>query len=181
MSGGIKSWDSETASGPEELGLELFEGHESPVDILKVAYSLEQGLKEFYLSMEKQAENEKVKSLFKKLAAIEIKHQMSIYQAVCDVTGEKTGLDEFEKQVETRAMEGGLTTEQYLAMFNPDLDSAVDVVSLAMSIEAQALDLYQRVGKNIDNPVSREIVRKIAEEEKVHLASLGELMEKLEQ
>jgi rubrerythrin len=48
-----------------------------------------------------------------------------------------------------------------------------------MSIEAQALDLYQRVGLKIENPESQKIINKIADEEKTHLASLGKLMDDL--
>jgi rubrerythrin len=48
-----------------------------------------------------------------------------------------------------------------------------------MSIEAQALDMYQRVSARISNPESKAIVLKIADEEKAHLASLGKLMDSL--
>lgn len=179
MSGGIRAWESKTAIGPMDLGMDLFEGDESAVDVLKTAYSLEQGLREFYLSMEAKAENVKVKDLFAKLSDIEVKHQMSIYLAYCDISPEQISKDDFEKLVEKKAMEGGLSTEEYLDLFQPDLSSPVDVVSLAMSIEAQALDLYQRVAEKIENKESLEIVLQIANEEKAHLASLGRLMDSL--
>ena len=44
MAGGIKAWNGQTALGGEDLGLSLFSGRETPMDILSVAYSLEQGL-----------------------------------------------------------------------------------------------------------------------------------------
>jgi rubrerythrin len=50
---------------------------------------------------------------------------------------------------------------------------------MAMSIEAQALDLYLRVGSDLKDETARAIVLKIADEEKEHLASLGRLMETL--
>jgi hypothetical protein len=37
--------------------MDLFTGKEEPLDVLKVAYSLEQGLCEFYVVMEKEAKN----------------------------------------------------------------------------------------------------------------------------
>ena len=49
-----------------------------------------------------------------------------------------------------------------------------------MSIEAQALDLYQRVSSKIENPQSKDIINKIANEEKAHLAVLGKLLDSLE-
>ncbi len=159
--------------------MDLFSGKEEPLDVLKVAYSLEQGLRDFYLIMEKEAKNEKVKDLFAKLSEIEVKHQMSIYIAYNDISDEKLSKDAFEEMVETKALEGGLSTREYLDLFNPDFNSEIDVISLAMSIEAQALDLYQRVSSKIKHPQSRDIVNKIADEEKVHLASLGKLLDNL--
>jgi len=179
VTGGIKAWHAKTAIGPQDLGMDLFSGKEEPLDVLKVAYSLEQGLRDFYLIMEKEAKNEKVKDLFAKLSEIEVKHQMSIYIAYNDISDEKLSKDAFEEMVETKALEGGLSTREYLDLFNPDFNSEIDVISLAMSIEAQALDLYQRVSSKIKHPQSRDIVNKIADEEKVHLASLGKLLDNL--
>ena len=178
VSGGIKAWKSKTAIGPQDLGLDLFSGNESPEDVLKVAYSLEQGLRDFYLDMEVKATKPTVKDLFGKLSDIEAKHQMSIYLAYNDICGDAVDKKSFEKMVETKALEGGLTTNEYLELFNPDLNAETDVISLAMSIEAQALDLYLRVGANLTLE-AREIIHTIANEEKTHLASLGKLMDQL--
>jgi len=179
VSGGIKAWQAKTAIGPQDLGLDLFTGKEEPLDVLKVAYSLEQGLREFYLQMEKKAENPKIEDLFAKLSEIEIKHQMSIYIAYNDISTKEVSKDEFEKMVEIKALEGGLSTREYLELFGSDLDSETQVISLAMSIEAQALDLYQRLSLKVENRQARDIINKIAKEEKAHLASLGKLMDSL--
>ena len=179
VSGGIKAWHAKTAIGPQDLGMDLFTGKEEPLDVLKVAYSLEQGLREFYIVMAEEAKNEKVKDLFAKLSDIEVKHQTAIYTAYNDISDEELSKDAFEKMVEIKALEGGLSTTEYLDLFSPDLNSETEVISLAMSIEAQALDLYQRVSSKIDDPQSKDIVNKIANEEKAHLAVLGKLMDSL--
>jgi len=179
VSGGIKAWHAKTAIGPQDLGMDLFSGKEEPLDVLKVAYSLEQGLCEFYIIMEEEAKNEKIKDLFAKLSDIEVKHQMSIYTAYNDISDEELSKDAFEKMVEIKALEGGLSTREYLDLFSPDLNSETEVISLAMSIEAQALDLYQRVSSKIENPQSKNIINKIANEEKAHLEVLGKLMDSL--
>lgn len=177
VSGGIKAWQAKTAVGAQDLGMDLFSGKESPGDILKVAYSLEQGLQEFYISMEEKAADSRVKSLFLKLSKIEIKHQLSLLNAFNGLGQDPVTREEFEAMVAKKAMEGGLTTDQYLELFDPDLGSEIEVISLAMSIEAQALDLYQRVGARLSQPQARDIIHKIADEEKSHLASLGKLMD----
>jgi rubrerythrin len=179
VSGGIKAWHAKTAIGPQDLGMDLFSGKEEPLDVLKVAYSLEQGLCEFYIVMAEDAKNEKVKDLFAKLSDIEVKHQISIYTAYNDISDEELSKDAFEKMVEIKALEGGLSTREYLDLFSPDLNSETEVISLAMSIEAQALDLYQRVSSKIGDPQSKDIINKIANEEKAHLAVLGKLLDSL--
>jgi rubrerythrin len=179
VSGGIKAWQSKTAVGPQDLGMDIFNGKEAPLDFLKMAYSLEQGLRNFYLTLEKTAGNPKVKELFLKLSDIEIKHQRSILTAYNRTSGLEISQDEFESRVETTALEGGLTTREYLDLFKPDLNSEKEVVSLAMSIEAQALDMYHRVSARISNPESKAVILKIADEEKAHIASLGKLMDSL--
>jgi len=179
MSGGIKAWQGNTAVGPQDLGLHIFNDVEDPCDVLKIAYSLEQGLREFYLRMEKESQRKEVKSLFAKLAEIEIKHQEEILAAYGEYCTEPVDRQTFELEVETHAMEGGLSTEEYLALFDPDLSSEKDVISLAMSIEAQAHDLYMRLGARLENIQAKEAVNKIANDEKKHLESLGRLMDSL--
>ena len=129
--------------------------------------------------MEKEAENPKIEDLFAKLSEIEVKHQMSIYIAYNNISTKEVSKDEFEKMVEIKALEGGLSTGEYLELFGSDLDSETQVISLAMSIEAQALDLYQRLSLKVENRQARDIINKIAKEEKAHLASLGKLMDSL--
>ncbi|MEW6671788.1 MAG: rhodanese-like domain-containing protein [Thermodesulfobacteriota bacterium] len=179
LSGGFKSWQGRAAFGGEEKGLELFSGNESPEKTLSVAYSLEAGLRDFYGSMESRVGNFNARQLFQKLFEIEIKHQERIFNEYLAITGKQHSRNEFEKQVVTRAAEGGLTTEEYTRMFLMDPDSATDVTELAMSIEAQALDLYMRAAEKSKNDQSRKMLMQIAREEQTHLKELGKLIESM--
>lgn len=179
VAGGIRAWKAGTAVGPPDLGMNLFAGKETAEEVLKTAYSLEEGLRDFYLSMADKAPADEVRSLFLKLSAIEVKHQEALVTAYQDLGHPGMTAEALGAMAGEKAMEGGMTTEEYLNRFDPDLSSPVEVISLAMSIEAQALDLYQRVGADPDNAFARDIVLKIAEEEKVHLESLGRLMDSL--
>lgn len=180
VSGGIKAWKSKTAIGSQELGMTVFSGKETPEEILTVAYSLEKGLCEFYVTLGKKSDNTAVKQLFDKLSEIEIKHQMSILEAYNQIADHPVTRDAFEDRADTEALEGGLSTQEYLERFQPDLNSPAEVISLAMSIEAQALDLYLRLSSKIAAAGSKQIINQIANEEKAHLTSLGKLMDELE-
>ncbi len=175
LSGGFKAWKSERAIGAEDLGLDLFTGREAPEETLAVAYSMEAGLREFYLSMIPWVKNEPARDLFDKLSAIEVKHQDRILDLYRQITGRAIDRDEFVKTVVTPAVEGGLTTDEYVQLYKPDLESVPDIVGLAIAIEAQALDLYRRAADRNNNPESRKVLMQIADEEQMHLTQLGKL------
>ena len=179
MAGGIKAWNSNRAIGSEDLGLDLFTGRETPQEALIVAYSLEEGLREFYVSMIPEVKNDNASRLFEKLSIIEVKHQDRIFAEYCKITGTNVNRDEFEKDVVVPAMEGGLTTAEYLKLYEPDLEVAEEVISLAMAIEAQALDLYQRASEQAASEESKVALMQIANEERAHLEQLGKLFEKI--
>lgn len=177
VAGGIKAWDGHVAIGPEEMGLELLTGKESIEDTLVAAYSLEAGLRDFYLSMVAKVQQKEIQNLFQKLSEIEILHQDRIFNEYLQVSGKQVSREDFEKELVVNAVEGGMTTDEYVQMFKPDWESAVEIISLAMSIEAQALDLYTRASERSEDPRSKDALTKIAEEERVHLTQLGKLMD----
>ena len=177
IAGGIKAWDGQVAVGSEETGLELLTGKESIEETLVAAYSLEAGLRDFYLSMIAKVQPSDIKDLFHKLSDIELLHQDRIFNEYLQVAGKQIDRETFDRDLVVKAVEGGLTTDEYVQMYQPDWDSAVDVISLAMSIEAQALDLYTRASERSRDPRSKAALQKIAEEERGHLEQLGKLMD----
>jgi rhodanese-related sulfurtransferase/rubrerythrin len=179
LSGGIKAWNSEKAVGPEDQGLVLFSGKESPEETLLVAYGLEEGLRRYYESMAPKVKSKKAGQLFGKLSSIEVKHQDRIFSEYIRVSGAALTRDEFAQKTFPAAMEGGLTTEEYLARYQPDLENAADVVALAMGIEAQALDLYQRAAERAKTGAGKTALVQIAHEERAHLEQLGMLFKDL--
>ncbi len=179
MSGGIKAWDDPVAFGSEEQGLDLLTGHESVEETLINAYFLEAGLRDFYLTMIDKVAADEVKSLFQKLADIEVLHQNRILEEYIQITGKEINRDTFESARVEKAVEGGLTTDEYIGLYKPDWDASSDIVGLAMSIEAQALDLYTRAANRSKDERSQRALKKIAEEERAHLEQLAKLMDSL--
>ena len=149
LAGGIRAWNGEKAFFGEEKGLELFTGDESLEQTLVIAYGLELGLEEFYVSMTKTVQNEAVKDLFQKLARIEVNHRERIFREYVRISNTTVSQEEFASDQVASAAEGGMTTEEYVSFFNPDLESPEGVIELAMSIEAQALDLYSRASERV--------------------------------
>ena len=177
LSGGIKAWNSEKAVGPEDLGLELFTGKESPEETLVVAYGLEEGLRRFYESMAPRVTNENARKLFARLSTIEVRHQDRIFSEYLTATGAEVSREDFAKKTLAPAMEGGLTTEDYIRRYQPNLENPAEVISLAMAIEGQALDLYQRAADRAKTAQSRDSLMQIAGEERSHLEQLSKLFQ----
>lgn len=176
LSGGYKAWAGHSAYGRAEIGLELFPDLGKPEEILLTAYSLEQGLQDFYISMAEKTDRQEVGDIFRQLATIEDIHKKDIFAEYERITGE-SDLKRFEERMHQHVMEGGMTTEEYLDRFGTDLSKADDVISLAMSIEAQAYDLYSRAALQAENEQSRDVLEKIAQEETLHMKKLGSLMD----
>jgi rubrerythrin len=177
MAGGINAWTSDIAFLGEEKGLALFDGVTSVESALAVAYSLEAGLKEFYESMALEVDNDSARQLFHQLSQIEVKHQDRILEQYTALTGQSVSREIFESKQVLEVLEGGLTTEEYANLLMPSTETVTDIIELAMSIEAQALDLYLRASQKAQSHKGKEALMQIANEEKTHLARLGELME----
>ncbi len=173
LTGGIKAWKKEVAVGPEETGLHLFTREESPEEAVVIGFGLEMGLRDFYLSMQSKVSLETTKVLFGKLADIEILHQQRLVDLYREITGTSLTMTEFAGKIAEPALEGGLTTEEYLQLYAVDVDSEIEVLGLAMAIEAQALDLYLRAAERSDKQATKQVLLQIAEEERSHIARLS--------
>lgn len=179
LKGGFKAWNGEAAAGPEADGLELFSGSESLQELIITAYGLEHGLQELYESMQSKVDNQEVAQLFAKLANIEKSHKQSLFSEYQKLDAAIQDIQSFEEQVVVRALEGGLSTQEVLKRMQPDQESSTSVLELAMSIEAQAWDLYQRAADRQPDADGRALLEKLVDEEKAHLAQLGRLLEQL--
>lgn len=173
LTGGIKAWGKEVAVGPEDSGMYLFTDVGSAEEAIITGFGLEMGLRDFYLSMQKKIASEPAKVLFGKLADVEIIHEKRLVELHNDLTGEQVSLSDFTKRIVEPAMEGGLTTEEYLRLFSADLDSELEVIGLALSIEAQALDLYLRAAAKSESEAVKSVLKKIADEERSHIEHLS--------
>lgn len=58
----------------------------------------------------------------------------------------------------------------------PHMQTSPDALMVAMMIETQAMDLYLRYADRSSEARTKEVLFKIADEEKAHLTALGRLM-----
>jgi rubrerythrin len=60
----------------------------------------------------------------------------------------------------------------------PTFKTAARVLDFAMTLEAQAMDLYMRYAQRSEDPEVKNLLFDMANEEKAHLKSLGDLLDK---
>lgn len=179
LAGGIRDWKSPVAVGTPDQGLDLFDGSEGIEETLIIGFGLEQGLREFYLTMSTEVEQDEVAKLFSTLAEVEVRHQEQLLKQYQLVTGKEVNIEDFSALIVQPSMEGGMSTDEYLDRYQPDLSSMSDVLSLALSIEAQAFDLYQRAAGNAADDTITQVLYKIADDERAHIDRLATMINSL--
>jgi len=177
LKGGIAAWQGLQAFGNAEMGMITLRGNETPQEVIAMAYGMEQGLADFYSKVSVMTEDLEAREMMRKLAQVEEKHKhklFALYQTLEPGSHERIL---FEEKIVFGLMEGGFTGEEFLEKNKPLLNTVDNLLSLAMMLEAQALDLYTRYAQKVRDAQSRSVLHDIAEEEKGHLAALGSLVE----
>ena len=155
----------------------MVRGDETPSEIVVLAYNMEDSLQTYYRAMHDRAEDQEVRQLFSKLASIEAKHKRTILElsAKIHTPGGSTRISKMDPG--KMVLEGGFDMAEFMEENEPILKTVPNVIDLAMMLETQALDLYLRFAAKSTNAETKDVLFKIAQEEKAHLASLGLLLE----
>jgi len=177
LKGGINAWEGLAAEGPEEAGMLYLKGDETAAEIIILAYGMEAGLGSLYLKLAEMLDEPEVIRILTKLAGIEDKHKEKLYAVYSTLNPAVTDIEAFEADISADVMEGGLTTDEFLTKNKSVMQTLEGVLSIAMMLEAQALDLYLRYSRTVKEEKSKAVLYTIAEDEKAHLAALGKLIE----
>jgi rhodanese-related sulfurtransferase/rubrerythrin len=177
LQGGIKAWEGRTAVGPPEAGLMPLRGDETAAEWIVLSYGLEEGLRGFYAAMAASAKVPRVALLLGDLAAVEDLHKDRLFQLYTRMVPQPLERKTFEERIDAGQMEGGFTTEDFIRLQGPAVQSVLGVLDLAMGLETQALDLYLRHARRVAAEPDRQVFLELAEEEKNHLRRLGTLLD----
>lgn len=175
--GGIKAWKGHSVSGSATMGMALLKGNEHPAEIVLLSYRMEEAVRRFYASSAAATDDPDVSALLGQLADMETNHKdrlFDLYQSIEDAPLDRKNVD--ADSVAT-VMEGGVTADDLKAHERSALPATEDVLSMAMMLEAQAVDLYLRYADMRVALEAKKILCQLADEEKAHLHSLGALLE----
>ncbi len=181
LQGGIQAWEQPTAFGPSELHLRFVRGDESPREVVAVAYEMEEGLRQFHQRMKDSTSDPGLAELLTHLVRAEESHKQTLKGLFEEMTGEPFSPADAEAErsdaMSSQVMEGGLDIETFMQQNRSYLQTVAGYLDIAMMIEIQALDLYVRMANESRNEQAQQVLRKIAQEEKAHLALLGRYMD----
>jgi rhodanese-related sulfurtransferase/rubrerythrin len=173
MTGGIKAWQGNQATGTESAGLEAFTGQEEFADGLSLAYAMEDGLQGFYQILAERTTNTEDKGLYRRLMGFEDKHKARLlveYRCL-------HGLDALPSQ-RIDAIEGGGRAQDLFAHAEAQLLGKQAILEFAMALETQALDLYSRMARKSEQDAVKELFLQLATEEKIHLSWLADELDR---
>ncbi|UCB49480.1 MAG: DUF892 family protein [Deltaproteobacteria bacterium] len=178
LKGGMMAWEGLQTSGPEALNMDLVRGDESPAEMVRLSYSMENGLQKFYENMQERTKNKAIQALFLKLVQIEQNHKKRLSELYAKMEAPEKALEGLESDSAQGIMEGGFSIEAFTQQNEPFLDTPHHVIEMAMMLETQALDLYLRFSQKTENKDTKGVLFRLADEEKAHLALLGDWLEK---
>lgn len=178
LAGGIKAWQGEVARGPVEANLELISGKETPAEMLTIIFGMEEAMRVFYERLSREVKTPDAARLFGELSELEIDHKQTVYNLYRARGGEVATIEGLEERASRKVMEGGLNPDEILEAIEPKASTVEDILSYAMMLETQALDLFLRFSQHSADDSTSKVLLELADQEKGHLKMLGDLMEK---
>jgi rhodanese-related sulfurtransferase/rubrerythrin len=178
LSGGIQAWNGVTAKGPVELNMELVRGDETPLEIIRLAYAMEMALERFYARLNSRTKDVQLSDFYSKMVGAEQGHKKSLLRLLKEIDPQAQDVEAFEADIQSQTMEGGFDAVSFLEENEPHLKTIPDALSLALMLESQALDLYLRFSDRVSDPLSKNALYKIADEEKSHLSVVAKMLER---
>jgi sulfur-carrier protein adenylyltransferase/sulfurtransferase len=181
IQGGINAWEETTASGPVAFHLRFVKGDEPPQEMICIAYQMEEGLRRFHQEVESRTLDVDLRDLLNRLIHAEENHKRRLLDLLEAVSkGDPEAISNVVRPPlsEKDLMEGGIDISEFMHNNDRYLQSVSGYLELAMMIETQALDLYLRMANSSANPLTRQVLFRIGDEEKAHLAMLAQYLER---
>lgn len=148
----------------------MTESH-SKIDALRMAMDAEFQAHNYYSQSAQKATNPRGKDILKQLAAFELNHYnylKSLLSSLKEGNGwisyPGTHFSEASQSTETKDSSGDEKTK----------DDVLSILSKAIEDEKKACAYYTKLAEETDDPAGKEILKKLAEEEKLHTTLLND-------
>ncbi|MBI5632521.1 MAG: hypothetical protein HZA15_03475 [Nitrospirae bacterium] len=174
MQGGIRAWEGLVAAGPPEAGMAFFGDAAKPDELAVFAWMLEEGSRQFYMRLDDYLKDEEARQLFQSLAKAEESHEKTLAELYKSFSG-GSAIGDKPMTEKGEFMEGGVRVDESL-LWARDKDVTA-ILEYAISLEANAYDLYIKMGRRFEGD-AQKVFSLLGDEEKKHLERLAGLLEK---
>ncbi|MDH3393294.1 MAG: ferritin family protein [Desulfobulbaceae bacterium] len=180
MAGGIRAWEGQTATGAPEAGMAYFSKAVSLEHMIALAWGLEDGSRLFYTGVATQLDGSQPEAdLFTTLATAEVQHKQHLLDSYKAIVGTELNFDDLPQDLaetaEGKTMEGGIPVAAALAWAKDH--NVEEILDFSMALEVNAYDLYIKMGRKVEDGKAKQIFKKLADEEQLHLRRLGKLLD----
>ncbi len=160
----------------------MIRGDEDITEGLLNAFRLEKGAHQFYSAAAERMSDAGGAAMFKKLASVEEKHMLAIYDLYNGLLGERAPVpfDEFREGQSASFTESGKSIEAALnGVESQFFMDARAVLNAALAEEKSARELYLSMAKRASDPSAASLYKKFSEDEEMHIQMVEEALKAL--
>ncbi len=180
MAGGIKAWEGWVAAGPPEASVAFFTSAADAVELLALAWLLEEGSRKFYRAVADMQSSPEAVRLFLNLVNAEEHHKEMLRALYRDIAGSEPGPDFPRNLAVARGagdrMEGNVGVSEALAWAKGKEEQ--DLLELCMALETDSYDRYIKMGRIVFEEKAQKVLAQLVAEEKEHLSRMAELLDR---
>jgi rubrerythrin len=176
MEGGMRAWDGLAATGGPDAGMARFPEEAPVVDLISLAWSLEEGSRKFYTELPALLSDRDAVDLFHDLVIAEEHHQSMLADLGQKLTTGAAGAAFPGTETPGDVMEGGMKISEALNWVRGK--ELTDVLDLAISLETNSYDLYLKLARRGSDAKAKELFSLLSAGEKEHLERLAGLLDR---
>lgn len=178
MEGGMLAYNGIVAAGPPEAGAFCFPPKMQPEELVAMAWYIEDGSRQFIEKMKDMVQDRKARELFSLLSEHKSAHQNDLQKLFMKISAiEPDG--NFPSSVlpgpPEEVMAGCVNVQDAVNWSRGK--QLTDILDLMMALEANTLDLYLKLGRQVTSDEARKVFIALSDEEKSHLDALAEVFE----
>ncbi|SFM66385.1 rhodanese-like domain-containing protein [Thermodesulforhabdus norvegica] len=175
LKGGMGAWIGPRAFGEVRSWQRFLKGNESPGELIKLAYLMENNLEAFYIGLSGSDHYpEELRKTLGLLAGFEKSHKELLTRLYREEVGTSISIESFALDI----LEGGVGAGDIEATLSLSPDRPDEVLEFALTVEAQAYDFYYRCLTEWKDDKGKKVLSELAQAEKKHMRIVGDLMDR---
>ena len=179
MERGILGYRGTQAAGPPEAGVFCFPDNMAPEQLAAMAWYIEDGSQRFFEAVKAAARGQEAADVFGHLIAHKTAHKESLYELFKKIS-EPPADGKFPTAVLAKpphdVMAGCVSVPDAIAWAKDK--QIADILDVLMALEANTLDLYLKLGRQVSSERASSIFMELSEEQVRHLEQLAAIFEK---